>query len=50
VARKLGEQFVAMDRVAADAHLAVDTRAPLASQVDEVASWLDSLLATGRSA
>ena len=50
VARQLGERFVAMDAAAADAHLAVDTRAPLTSQVDEVASWLDSLLAAGRSA
>lgn len=35
---------------AAPQDLAVDTQAPLAMQVDEVASWLDSLLAGGRTA
>lgn len=50
VARELGERFVAMRGVGADAHLAVDTGASVALQVDEVASWLDSLLAAGRSA
>lgn len=50
VARKLGERFVAMRGVSADAHLAVDTGTSVSLQVDEVASWLDSLLAAGRSA
>ncbi len=50
VTRRLGERFVAMGAVAAGDHLAVDTRAPLAMQVDEVESWLDSLLAGGRIA
>ncbi len=50
VARKLGDQFVAMSGAATDVHLAVDTGASVAMQVDEVASWLDSLLAAGRSA
>lgn len=44
-----GERFGPRDGVAADAHLAVDTRASVSMQVDEVASWLDSLLAAGRS-
>lgn len=50
VARQLGERFVAMRGVAADAHLAVDTRPDLSTHVDEVAPWLDSPRAAGRSA
>lgn len=50
VARKLGDGFVATRGAATDGHLAVDTAASMAMQVDEVASWLDSLLAAGRSA
>lgn len=37
VTRPLGVRFVAMCGVAADAHLAVDKRAPVSIQVDEVA-------------
>lgn len=48
--REQAERFVATRGIASDGHLAVDTRAPLSMQVDEVASWLDSLMATGRSA
>lgn len=47
-ARQLGERFVAMR--GDGARLAVDTGASVAMQVDAVASWLDSLLAAGRSA
>jgi uncharacterized protein len=32
------------------AHLAVDTRAPVSAQVDEVASWMDARLAAGGEA
>jgi aminoglycoside phosphotransferase family enzyme/predicted kinase len=49
VAARLGEQYVPMGAAQTEAQLAVDTRAAVASQVDEVASWLDSLVAGGRS-
>jgi hypothetical protein len=42
--------FVATRGFPGGAHLAVDTRTVVAAQVDEVASWLDSLMATGQSA
>ena len=44
------ERFAAVRGISGEAHLAVDTRAVVAAQVDEVASWLDSLMAAGRSA
>ena len=42
--------IVAAHGTSRDAHLAVDTRAMVSMQVDEVASWLDSLMAAGRGA
>jgi uncharacterized protein len=42
--------IVAMRGTSRDAHLAVDTRGMVSMQVDEVASWLDSLMAAGRGA
>lgn len=37
----------AMHGVAGHAHLTVDSRTPVSTQVDEVVSWLDSLMASG---
>ncbi len=49
VARVLGDRFLGITGLDEDARLAIDTEAPLAMQVDEVASWLDALLAGGRT-
>lgn len=42
--------IVSIRGVSRDAHIAVDTRAMVSMQVDEVMSWLDSLMASGRGA
>lgn len=48
VAARLAELYVPLRAEQTEAQFAVDTRAPLPAQVDEVASWLDSLVAGGR--
>lgn len=42
------ESFASIRGLPGESHLAVDTRAVIAAQVDEVTSWLDSVLAAGR--
>lgn len=50
VALGLGARFTPLPQGRPDASFAIDTRASLATQVDEVAAWLDARLAASRSA